>query len=229
MGYKANNKLIEQENMTNLRELEQDFVNSKVAQMNETIEKEKERITKELIEYYESHKIEKLDKEGNIVGYGVNLNPLVINNYFFKSITPISSQEPLYNAEKLGMVFDYYMYIMAQINDKLGNYPSSLSNFCKLAGITMSTLRNYKNSDDYSMRVVAEKIYDQIGDENLTMGQLGMVKERTTLFKMRSQNELEEKPTTKVNINVTEMVDVEAIENRINQYKAFTTKKGGKK
>lgn len=182
-----------------------------------------------MIQYANEHTVPcEWDKEGNPTSYKVKINPLVITNYFFKSITPITSQEPIYNAEKLGMVFDYYCDILANVNDKIGDFPSSLTSFCKLAGITLNTLRQYKNSTDYNMRVVAEKIYDQIGDENITMSQMGIVKERTTMFKMKSQNELVEKQQPNININITEKPDMERIEERIGKYKQFASKKDRK-
>ena len=157
----------------------------------------------------------------------VKINPLVITNYFFKPIIPITSQEPVYNAEKLGMVFDYYCELLAEVNDKIGNFPSSLTLFCKFAGITLSTLRRYKSSEDYSMRVVAEKIYDQIGDENITMSQMGVVREKSTIFKMKAQNEITEKVQPNVNISVKAIdVDFDKINERIANYSNFTKKKG---
>ena len=75
------------------------------------------------------------------------------------------------------------------------------------------------------MRIIVDKIYDQIGDENLTMGQLGMAKERTTLFKLRSQNELTEAERPNVNINITEKVDTKVIEDRISKYSRLIDKK----
>jgi hypothetical protein len=95
-----------------------------------------------------------------------------------------------------------------------------------LAGITFNTLKSYRNSDDYNMRIIAEKIYDQIGDENITMSQLGIAKEKTTIFKMKSQNEMVEKEQPKININITEKPDMEAIQQRLNKYKQFADKKG---
>lgn len=223
---KENNLVIQKENQNDLRQLEQDFVDAKIEQMQEYIEKQKVEITKQLVEFGKEHtRPTKWDKDGIPIEYGVMLKPVVINNYFFKSICPIGSVEPIYNAEKLSLVFDYYMYLVAEINDKLDDYPSSLTSFCKLAGITSGTLRNYRNSDDLNMRIIVDKIYDQIGDENLTMGQMGMVKERTTLFKLRSQNELTEAERPNVNINITEKVDTKAIEDRISKYSKLIDKK----
>lgn len=219
------NLLIQKENQNQLRELETQYISNKIELLPQYIEEQKEKICHEIIEYANSHKETIYDRNGNPLYERVKMNPLVISNYFFKSVCPISSQIPEYNAEKLGIVFDYYMYIIAEINDKFGNYPSSLTSFCKLAGITTSTLRNYKNSPDLHMRNLVEKIYDQIGDENITMSQMGIVKERSTIFKMKSQNEITEKVTPNVNINYTEIVDTTAAKARIDKYKSFIDSK----
>lgn len=223
---KEKNQEIVNNNKNQIRELEQFYTTNKVDTMFNTIEKQKIKLVNEMIEYKNSHlKPCKWDEDGNAISYEIDINPLVITNYFFKPITPITSQEPVYNAEKLGMVFDYYCDILANVNDKIGNFPSSLTSFCKLAGITLNTLRSYKNSTDYNMRVVVEKIYDQIGDENITMSQMGKVRERTTMFKMKAQNEIVEKLQPNININITEKPDFEKIEERIGKYKQFASKK----
>ena len=227
MKNKEKNNEIQLSNQNKLRKLEQMYVEDKIDNMFENIEKKKEELVNGMIEYADKHTKEcKWDKDGRPLDYTVEINPLVINNYFFKSIVPITSQEPQYNAEKLGMVFDYYCEILAEVNDRIGNFPSSLTSFCKLAGITLATLRNYRNSSDYSLRIVAEKIYDQIGDENIAMSQMGIVRERSTIFKMKAQNEIVEKEQPKVNINITEKPNMERIAERISRYKAFATKKG---
>ena len=229
MNNKENNLEIQLKNQNKLRKLEQNYVENKIDKMFENIETKKQELIEGMIKYAKDHEKEcKWTKDGDPIDWKVEINPLVINNYFFKSIVPITSQEPQYNAEKLGMVFDYYCEILAEINDKIGNFPSSLTSFCKLSGLTLQTLRNYRNSSDYSLRIVAEKIYDQIGDENITMSQMGIVRERSTIFKMKSQNEIVEKEQPKVSINITEKPDMERIEERINKYKNFTRKKGNK-
>lgn len=226
MKNKEKNFEIQKSNQNKLRDLEQMYVENKIDTMFENIEIKKQELVEDMIKYAEEHtKPLKWNKDGIPIGEKVEINPVVINNYFFKSIVPITSQEPEYNAEKLGMVFDYYCEILAEVNDKIGNFPSSLTSFCKLAGITMQTLRNYRNSSDYSLRIVAEKIYDQIGDENITMSQMGVVKERSTIFKMKAQNEIVEKEQPKVNINITEKPNFERIEARLNKYKIYAEKK----
>lgn len=226
MKNKEKNFEIQKSNQNKLRDLEQMYVENKIDTMFENIEIKKQELVEDMIKYAEEHtKPLKWNKDGIPIGEKIEINPVVINNYFFKSIVPITSQEPEYNAEKLGMVFDYYCEILAEVNDKIGNFPSSLTSFCKLAGITMQTLRNYRNSSDYSLRIVAEKIYDQIGDENITMSQMGVVKERSTIFKMKAQNEIVEKEQPKVNINITEKPNFERIEARLNKYKIYAEKK----
>ena len=223
---KEDNYEIQKKNQNDLRDLEQFYVEGKVDNMLATIQEKKDELVKDMIKYHDSHLKEcKWDKNGNPVAWKVDISPLVINNYFFKPICPITSQEPMYNAEKLGMVFDYYCDILAEVNNQIGNYPSSLTSFCKMAGITFNTLRNYRNSDDYNMRVVAEKIYDQIGDENVTMSQMGVVRERSTIFKMKAQNEMVEKVQPQVKVNVNAEIDVDRIQERLNKYKKFASKK----
>ena len=223
---KEANLEIKKENQNNLRELEQFYVEGKVDGMLEAVQQKKEELVNDMIIYAEKHtKPVKWNKDGIPIGEKVEINPLIINNYFFKSIVPIGCQEPIYNAEKLSMVFDYYCDILAEVNDKIGYYPSSLTSFCKLAGITFNTLRTYKNSDDLNMRIIVDKIYDQIGDENVTMSQIGAVKERSTLFKLRSQNELVEKAQPQVKVNVNAEIDMTRINERLEKYKRFASKK----
>lgn len=210
-----------------IRQLEEIYVNGNFDFMIQDIDKKKEELVNNMIEYANNHTIEaKWDKDGNPIDYKVDYNPIVVSNNYFKPIIPINCQEPMYNAEKLSMVFDYYCNLLANINDKIGYLPPSLTSFCRLAGITSSTLRNYRNSSDLNMRIIADKIYDQIGDENLTMSQLGMVNERSTIFKMKSQNEMVEKEQPKVQINITEKPDLDRIQERLNKYSQYANKKG---
>ena len=195
-----------------VRDIEQSYTDKLISDMPIKLQEAKENITKEISKY--------IDEKG------ITTNPLVITNYFFKPIIPIGSILPDYNAEKLAAVFDYYCYILAEVNSKMGSFPASLTSFCQLAGLTMTELRRLKNSPDYNMKIIVEKIYDQIGDTNITMSQLGMVNERSTIFKLKSQNEIVEKPQTTVHINITEKPDMERIEERLNKYKVFSGKKG---
>lgn len=229
MTHEEQNLEIMQNNQNNLRDLEQFYNESKVDNILGKLEERKEKMCTEIQLYAEKHtKPCKWNKDGEPIEFSVNVNPLVINNYFFKSIVPLGSVEPMYNAEKLALAFDYYCYILSEVNDKIGNFPSSLTSFCKLCGITLSTLRSYKNSSDLNMRIITEKIYDQIGDNNITMSQLGITKERTTIFRLKSENEMVEKEQPRVNINIVDKPDMEQIQERLDKYRIFANKKGGK-
>jgi len=203
----AENEIIEQ---NEVRKLEEFYVNGTVNDLLPKIQARKEELVQQMTEYAENHDY---------------ANPIIVTNKFFKSINPVMGQEPIYSAETLGMVFDYYCDLLAAVNDKIGSYPSSLTAFCKLAGISLYTLKQMKVSDDYNMRVVVEKIYDQIGDENITMSQMGVAKEKTTLFKMKAQNEMVEKAQPQVKVNVNADIDLNRISQRLEQYKRFATKK----
>lgn len=229
MARKSSEKSIDKQIavQNDIRNLEEMYVNGNFDLMMQDIDKKKEELVNDMIEYANNHTVEcKWDKNGTPLDYKVKYNPVVVSNNYFKSIIPINCHEPMYNAEKLGMVFDYYCDLLANINDKIGYLPPSLTSFCRLAGITSATLRNYRNSSDLNMRIIADKIYDQIGDENLTMSQLGMVNERSTIFKMKSQNEMVEKEQPKVQINITEKPDLDRIQERLNKYSQYANKKG---
>ena len=212
------------------RELEKFYTEGKVEDILSNLEKRKKELVEDMINYAKEHEIEcKWSRDGDPIAWKVDYNPFVIENVFFKSIVPIGCQEPQYNAEKLSLAYDFYCELLVEVNNHIGQYPASLTSFCHFAGITLNTLRLYRNSPDLTMRTIAEKIYDQIGDTNITMSQLGIVKERSTIFKMKSQNEIVEKEQPKVNINIVETPNMERIEERINKYKSFAEKKTKKR
>lgn len=210
-----------------IRKLEEIYVNGNFELMMQDIDKKKQELVENMVEYAKNHNVPcRWDKFGDPIDYKVDYNPIVITNNYFKPIIPINCQEPMYNAEKLSMVFDYYCDLLSNINDKIGYLPPSLNSFCKLAGITSATLRKYRNSSDINMRIIADKIYDQIGDDNLTLSQLGKVNERSTIFKMKAQNEMVEKEQPRVIVNIQETPDMERIQERLSKYSQYADKKG---
>lgn len=217
-------------NQDKTRELEKFYTEGKVEDILERLEERKKELVQDMIQYAQEHRVEsKWTRDGDPIDWKTDYNPFVIENVFFKSIVPIGCQEPDYNAEKLSLAYDFYCQLLVEVNNNIGQYPASLTSFCHFAGITLNTLRQYKNSPDLSMRVIAEKIYDQIGDTNITMSQLGIVKERSTIFKMKSQNEIVEKEQPQVKINIVEAPDMDRIEERINKYRNYVDKKAKKR
>lgn len=223
---KDKNQAIREQNKITVRELEEFYVNGTVSDMTKAIDTLKEEKVNEMIKYADEHKKYIYNKDGDIIDDYVQVKPIVISNYFFRSICPLHNKVPIYSAEKLGIVFEYYNYLISEINDKIGNYPPSLLSFCKLAGISYQTLREYRNSSDIEMRNVVEKIYDQLGDDNLTMSQIGQVKEKSTIFKLKAQHEMVEKVQPNVNITYKEVVNTDRINANLEKYKDFIEKKG---
>lgn len=219
------------DNQIQLKELENFYVSGTIDNLPQIIEEKKEKLVNEMEEYVNKHNTPiKWDDEGNPIKFKIEYNPIVIQQCFFKSINTIHSIIPDYNAEKLALIYDYYCYLIAEVNDKIGNYPSSLNSFCKLAGLTISQLRNIKNNSyDEKLRIVAEKIYDEIGDTNITMAQMGIVSEKSTIFKLKTQNEVIEKVQPNINVNITKTINEEEANNildRIGKYGNLINKKG---
>ena len=219
---KKEENIKEQETKLQVQDLEQFFVNGTVLDINTKLEELKEQKVNEMVEYTESHKKPcKWNEEGEPTSFEIQINPLVINNIFFKTINPLGNKIPMYNAEKLALVYDYYLYLITEVNDKIGNFPSSIPSFCKLAGISTKDLREYRRSADINMRNIVEKIYDEIGDNNLSMAQLGMVKGTPTQFKMKTQNEMVEKQQPNVNITYKEVINTDRMDKNLEKYKAL--------
>lgn len=166
----------------------------------------------------EKEKIAEIDayaKENHI-----SLNPAVIQQEFLKPLVPFRGKIPQYSAEKLELVYEYYCRVVAELNKSTIFYPS-LASFCRLAGITTQTLREYRVSTDFSMRNVANAIYDEIGDLNIAMAQGGMAKSPATVFKLKTQNEMVEKSQPIVNVGIKANVDLNKISENLNKYKSI--------
>lgn len=221
---KEDKSLIQARN--DIKRLEEFYVNGTVNDIIPVLNAKKTELVDKMVEYAkENEHAVKWDKDGVPIDYAVDIKPVVINNYFFKSIVPYGACVPLYNAEKLWMVYDYYMELIAEVNDKIGDFPPTLTGFCKLAGLTLNNLKEYKSSSDLDLRTVAEKIYDEIGDNNLTMSQIGKTRERSTLFRLKSQNEIVEKAQPNVNITFKEVVNTDKINANLEKYKSLLDKK----
>lgn len=219
------NEKIEKEQIE-IRKLEEMYVNGTVEEMLSELDRRKEELIDKMVKYAKENEVAcKWDKDGKPIDYEVEIKPVVINHYFFKSIIPIGNVIPKYNAEQLALAFDYYMELISDINVYIGAYPSSLVTFCKFLGISLSTLRTYRNSPDINMRNIVEKIYDQIGEENLTMSQMGVSKEKSTMFRLKTQNEIVEKTAPNIKINYNATINKEDMEDKLEKYKSFLSKR----
>ena len=149
------------------------------------------------------------------------LNPYLISTYFFKTINPLTSQEPMYSPEKLAIVWDLYMYLVEQVNINIGVFQPTITHFCRFAGISMSTFKSYKTRGTYEMQVLINKICDETFNSNVLLAQTKVLSNRSTELRVKVENEVQEKPQVHVNVNVNEEVDLDSIASRLNELSKF--------
>ena len=195
--------------------------------MKNEIEVAKKKTSEEIDKYVAKHTKNTTDKYGNITDTYVDVNPILISNTFFKSIVPLDAN-PTYSAQELSKLYQYYEFLLTKINDEIGDFPSSLTLFCKLIGISLKQFQEMRASQDENLANVVEKIYNDIEEFNISMAQIGKLKERITLFKLKSQNEMEEKVTPRVNINIKKEINEDKIIGNIDAYSKFVKKYGDK-
>lgn len=222
-SFKEYNEQVRIENKQAIRVIEKEYVEDVLGNLEKAVEEKRKEIEDKLIKFLDENKLKKYNKDG--VAYDVpNTNPIVIQKYFFQSINPLVNVEPKYSAEKLGIVWQLYEEMIGKISAKLGVVVPSLSSFCSFAGIRLSTFKQYKQSVDEDMRIVVEKIEDGCFDSNLTLAQLGYIKERSTVYRMKSEQERIEKEMPSIHIH-NEGVDLGDINRRLNELKGFKEKK----
>lgn len=202
-----------------LRKAEQGYVNKTVNDFLADLEAKKEKITNDILDYAENEMKKEYDKEGNLTGKKLDIaaprmNEYVINRLFFNSLTPLSSKEPKYNAEKLSLVFDLYEYVVATINAHICQLLPSKTHFCRFAGITTSTYNGYKLSEDPDMQVVIGKIEDMLTDVHLTMAEETKLNPMATKYRMNIEMDKRENFNPQVVIKA-DVKDLEDYKNRI--------------
>ncbi len=211
------------ENKQAVRIIEKEYVEEVLGGLETAIEEKRKEIEDKLTKYFEENKTKEYTKDGT--PYDVaNKNPIVIQKYFFQSLNPLVNKEPMYSAEKLGIVWQLYEEMVGKISAKIGVIVPSLSSFCSFAGIRLSTFKQYKQSVDEDMRIVVEKIEDGCFDSNLTLAQMGYIKERSTVYRMKSEQERVEKEMPSIHIH-NEGVDLGDINRRLQELKGFKEKK----
>lgn len=177
-----------------------------------------ETLSNEMVQYADDHRKPLLNRKGDEIGEYIDYNPAVINNLFFKPIIPNMGSMPRYNAKKLEQVYEYYNFLVTEINDKIGVYPPSLGTFCKVAGLTMAELEKYKVGGSLDVQVVVGKIYDEIGDNNLVLAQMGKIKEATTTFKLKAEHNINEKKQPNINVSLKQSIDTSKLDAIISKY-----------
>lgn len=182
------------------------------------LEKEIEKRVEDIAKYAELHTKVRYFKNGSSEEY-VDFSPIAVNEKFFKPIQKPDNGVFVYKADELEMFYEKYRELVAEVNEYIGTFPTSISSFCKFIGITVDTLKGYRNTNDINLKRVIERIYEEIGDDNLFVAQLGKASERSTLFRLKSQNEMEEKKTPNVNVSIKALVNSAKYDEKIEKYK----------
>lgn len=202
-------------------DLQRFYVNGKLQNLDELVEKRKEKLVSEITEYKLLHSEEILDKDGNPTGKTkLKITPYVVSNYFFRSINNLHNIEPQYSGEHLSILWDLYSEMVNEVNISLAEFTPNLSHFCRFIGISLTGFKKLKNSPDDGIRVVVEKIYDYFYDGAVTMAQLGKHNARAMTYRMKSELERLEKETPQIIVN-TASVDLNEFNKRINELQKF--------
>lgn len=218
----------EKEDKFELKALEKMFVENKVENLDVLIAEKTKQFQKDLEEVKSKLYTKSIDKDGKItIKEDKKLkNPLILNNYFLKSINPYKNVSPEYTAESLNMVFDLYCDILTEVNVNIGTMPPSISSFCKFAGISTATFKGYKSNPEEDMRNVVDMIEDYCYDTSVAMSQNGYLKERATVYRMKSEQEKMEKEQQKVVIHAksVNLGEIQEKVKRIQELKKFNNK-----
>lgn len=204
-----------------ITELQQFYVDGVFENLPQVVEQRKVELIDKLVDFKENHIKYKYDKYGN--GEPI-INPYLVSTYFFTSLNSIGNISPNYSPENMSIVWNVYQYLVEQVNLEICPFSPSLTHFCKFAGISTGTLKNYKNSFDKNMREIVEKIYDACYDGQMVNAQCGATKERSTIWRMKTENEVVEKKTPNVNVNISEKVDIKEVNDRLNNILNFGNK-----
>ena len=223
---KVDQKILELEKKNEVIELEKFYVDATLNNLDDILAKKEEELVDKLNEYQKMIKTEVKDDEGNVIDYKEKAyNPYLVSTFFFKSINPLSNIEPQYSSEKLAAVWNVYMYFVEQVNINVGAFQPTLSHFAKFAGISTNTLKSYRNSSDLQMQTIANKIFDETFNSNVLMAQNKALSNRSTELRVKVENEVQEKPQVKLNVNVNQEIDLDQISHRLDEISNFSREK----
>ena len=183
--------------------------------------KELEKIRDERIEWVKEYGARclktKFDKYGNGTDY-YDTNPIVISEKVFKKVDKDTKGIILYSVEQLEELYELYRELVLAVNEYAGIFPTSLTTFCKLIGVTIDVLKQYKDTADIEMKKTIDMIYEEINDDNLFLSQLGQTNEKSTIFKLKSQNEMTEKRQPNVNISLKGVINQTKYDKTLEKY-----------
>lgn len=93
---------------------------------------------------------------------------------------------PKYNAQTLYLAFEHFKEAVDNINREIAFIPSKQS-LASYLGISVTTLNMYKKSQDPYLREQAEIIEDYLIESSLMSSQMGVAKEKSTMFRLKAE------------------------------------------
>ena len=205
----VNQEMKQLETKNELIDIEKFYVNGKLDNLDEIVNLKKKELVKKINEF--------MSEDNRFAQH----NPYLVSTYFFKTINPLTSIEPEYSPEKLAIVWDLYMYLIEQVNMNICVLQPTISHFCRFAGISINTFKNYKNTGTLEMQTLTNKISDATFDSNILLAQNSMLKDRSTIMRVKVENEVQEKPQVRVNVNVNKEIDLGQIASRLDEITKF--------
>lgn len=197
-------------------------LNIETDSLDKVITKKESELDTLLKEFAEKHVVYQVDKAGNEINA---TNPYLVSTYFFKPINPLENVEPIYTSEQLSKVYEYYSYVIEKINLEIMPFQPTIAHFCKFAGITVQKFNELKNSPNETMRILIEKINRDTYDANMLMAQHRKLAERSTIFRMKSENEVTEKTKPNVSIKMDASdIDISSINSKLREVRAIVNK-----
>lgn len=125
---------------------------------------------------------------------------------------------PLYSAEELGMLFEYYRNFVSEIN-KITRYVPTKKNFCAFASISSATYENYLIEGDSQRIEIMKMIDDYITDISLSLAQNREIDNVTTIYRSKAEHGMVE-ATAPIVIKKEYDLDLDNIRKSINTLKA---------
>lgn len=125
---------------------------------------------------------------------------------------------PLYSAEELSMIFDYYRDFISEIN-KVTRYIPSKKNFCGFAKMSSSTYDSYLVNGDAQKMEVMKMIDDYITDISLTLAQQREIDNVTTIYRSKAEHGMVE-ATAPIVIKREVDINLEEIKEQVKALKA---------
>ena len=222
----VDNQILQIQQKNEVVELEKFCVNATLDNLDELMKQKEQELITQIEKYQQIMALEIKNSDGEVVDYATKpYNPYLVSTFFFKSINPLSNVEPQYSPEKLSAVWSIYMYLIEQVNINIGPFQPTLSHFAKFAGISTYTLKSYRNSSDLQMQIIANKIFDETFDSTVLLAQNKILSNRSTELRVKVENEVQEKPQVKVNLNVNQEVDLGQISARLDEISNFSRTK----